>query len=72
MSDHIEAKRKGRTAELYRDILERLVKPAVGTTKADTIGGKSHADLHQVTLRPCALPIVRWWIDRDGCPASLD
>jgi integrase len=37
MSEHVAAKRKGRTAEFYRDILDRIVKPAVGTTKADKL-----------------------------------
>ena len=37
MSEHVTAKRKGRTTEFYRDILDRIVKPAVGTTKADKL-----------------------------------
>jgi integrase len=49
MSEHVEPKRKGRTTEFYRDILERLVKPAVGTTKADKLTrlqvGKLHSAL---------------------------
>lgn len=33
MAAHVRAKRKAGTAEFYRDVLDRLVKPAVGTTK---------------------------------------
>lgn len=49
MADHVKAKRKGRTAEFYRDILDRIVKPAVGTTKADKLTrlqvGRLHSSL---------------------------
>ena len=49
MAEHIDPKRKSRTAEFYRDILERLLKPAVGTTKADKLTrlqvGKLHSSL---------------------------
>ena len=49
MAEHVEAKRKGRTAEFYRDILDRIVKPAVGTTKADKLTrlqvGRLHSSL---------------------------
>ena len=59
MADHVRPKRKAGTAEFYRDILDRIVKPALGTTKddkltrlqvgrlhsslADTPSGQSHA-----------------------------
>jgi integrase len=49
MSEHVEPRRKARTIEFYRDILDRLVKPAVGTTKADKLTrlqvGKLHSSL---------------------------
>jgi hypothetical protein len=49
MADHVRAKRKAGTAEFYRDILNRIVKPAVGTTKADKLTrlqvGKLHCSL---------------------------
>ena len=49
MTDHVRAKRKAGTAEFYRDILDRLVKPSVGTTKADKLTrlqvGKLHSSL---------------------------
>jgi integrase len=49
MAEHIDPKRKGSTAAFYRDILERLLKPAVGTTKADKLTrlqvGKLHSSL---------------------------
>ncbi len=37
MADHVRAKRKAGTVEFYRDILDRIVKPSVGTTKADKL-----------------------------------
>jgi hypothetical protein len=37
MAEHVEPKRKPGTADFYRDILNRTVKPAVGTTKADKL-----------------------------------
>jgi hypothetical protein len=49
MSDHVTAKRQGRTAEFYRDILGRIVNPAVGTSKADKLTrgqvGRLHSSL---------------------------
>ena len=46
MSDHVTAKRKGRTVEFYRDILDRIVKPAVGTSKADKLTRAQVGRLH--------------------------
>jgi integrase len=49
MADHVRPKRKARTAEFYRDILDRIVKPAIGTTKADKLTrlqvGRLHSSL---------------------------
>jgi integrase len=49
MSEHVKAKRKAGTAEFYRDILDRIVKPAVGTAKADKLTrlqvGRLHSSL---------------------------
>jgi integrase len=49
MADHVRAKRKAGTAKFYRDILDRIVKPAVGTTKADKLSrlqvGRLHSSL---------------------------
>jgi len=49
MADHVRTKRKAGTAEFYRDILDRIVKPAVGTTKADKLTrlqvGRLHSSL---------------------------
>jgi integrase len=49
LADHVRAKRKLGTAEFYRDILDRIVKPALGTTKADKLTrtqvGKLHSSL---------------------------
>jgi integrase len=49
MADHVQAKRKAGTAEHYRDILDRIVKPALGTTKADKLTrlqvGRLHSSL---------------------------
>ena len=46
MAEHVEPKRKDRTAEFYRDILDRMVKPAVGTTKADKLTRQQVGKLH--------------------------
>ena len=49
MAEHVDPKRKAGTAEFYRDILDRIVKPAVGTTKADKLTrlqvGRLHSSL---------------------------
>ncbi len=49
MADHVTAKRKDSTADFYRDILDRIVKPALGTTKADKLSrlqiGRLHSSL---------------------------
>jgi len=49
MADHVTGKRKQRTADFYQDILDRIVKPAVGTTKADKLTrlqvGRLHSSL---------------------------
>lgn len=46
MADHVRVKRKAGTAEFYRDILDRIVKPALGTTKADKLSRLQVAKLH--------------------------
>src|SRR5262245_13890564 len=49
MTEHVDAKRKGGIARFYRDILDRIVKPAVGATKADKLTrlqvGRLHSSL---------------------------
>lgn len=49
MADHVRPKRKTGTAEFYRDVLDRIVKPAIGTTKADKLArlqvGRLHSSL---------------------------
>jgi hypothetical protein len=39
-------KRKAGTADYYRDILDRIVKPALGTTKADKLSRQQVGRLH--------------------------
>ena len=55
MADHVRAKRKAGTAEFYRDILDRIVKPAVGTTKADKLTrlqvGRLHSSLAETPFQ---------------------
>jgi integrase len=46
MAEHVKAKCKGRTAEFYRDILERIVKPAIGASKADKLTRSQIGRLH--------------------------
>ena len=49
MADHVRPKRKAGTTEFYRDILDRIVKPALGTSKADKVTrlqvGRLHSSL---------------------------
>jgi integrase len=49
MNEHVKAKRKTGTAEFYRDILDRIVKPVLGTAKADKLArlqvGRLHSSL---------------------------
>ncbi len=55
MADHVRPKRKAGTAEFYRDILDRIVKPAVGTTKADKLTrlqvGRLHSSLAETPFQ---------------------
>lgn len=46
LADHVRAKRKAGTAEFYRDILDRIVKPTLGTTKADKLTRMQVSKLH--------------------------
>ena len=46
MAEHIEPKRKPGTTAFYRDILNRIVKPELGTTKADKVTRAAVAKVH--------------------------
>jgi integrase len=46
MTEHVQPKRKAGTAGFYRFILDRIVKPAVGTTKADKLTRQQIEKLH--------------------------
>lgn len=46
ISEHVKAKRKDRTADSYRDILNRIVKPALGGIKADKLTRGQITKLH--------------------------
>jgi integrase len=46
LADHVEPKRRAGTARHYRDILERIVVPALGTTKADRVKRSDLAKVH--------------------------
>lgn len=46
LDDHARAKRKPRTAEHYRDIIERIVLPDLGSMKAETVTRSDVARLH--------------------------
>jgi integrase len=46
MTEHIEPKRKPGTATFYRDILDRIVKPELGTTKTDKVTRSAIAKVH--------------------------
>jgi integrase len=46
LSDHVEAKRKPGTAKHYRDIIERIVLPDLGTMKVDKVSFSDIARIH--------------------------
>jgi len=46
MTEHVGPKRKRGTAQFYRDILDRIVKPSLGTTKADKLSRQQVGKLH--------------------------
>jgi integrase len=46
ITEHIEPKRKPKTTAFYRDVLDRIVKPELGTTKADKVTRAAVAKLH--------------------------
>jgi integrase len=46
MAEHIEPKRKPGTTTFYRDILDRIVKPELGTSKADKVTRATVAKVH--------------------------
>jgi integrase len=46
LAEHVEPKRKPKTTALYRDVLDRIVTPEVGTTKADKLARAAVAKLH--------------------------
>jgi integrase len=46
MTQHVEPKRRPGTVAFYRDVLERIVKPDLGTAKADKVSRASIAKLH--------------------------
>ena len=53
LSEHVEAKRKPATASHYRDILERIVLPEIGTRQGQKITTADIARLHvQMKKRP--------------------
>jgi integrase len=46
LSEHVESKRRTGTARHYRDVLKRIVAPAIGTMKADKVKRLDLARLH--------------------------
>src|SRR5262249_17958465 len=46
MSEHVEQKRKPGTAVFYRHLLDKIIKPELGTTKADKVTRTQLARLH--------------------------
>ena len=70
MAEHVEAKRKGGTARFYADILDRIVKPAVGTTKADKLSraqiGRLHSSLAETPFQANRVLAVVGSIGPDG------
>jgi integrase len=46
LAEHVAIKRKPGTADLYRDLLDRIVKPELGSTKSDKLTRAAVARLH--------------------------
>jgi integrase len=46
MTDHVEPKRKPGTAEFYRHLLDKIIKPELGTVKLDKLTRAAVAKLH--------------------------
>jgi integrase len=46
LSEHVEQKRKPGTVAFYRHLLEKIIKPELGATKADKMGRTQVAKLH--------------------------
>jgi len=46
LAEHVDAKRKASTAAFYKDILNRIVNPAIGTSKADKVTRAMVANIH--------------------------
>ncbi|MEJ0092844.1 MAG: site-specific integrase [Methylocella sp.] len=46
LSEHVDAKRRPGTAKHYRDIIERIVLPEIGTAKADKVSFSDIARIH--------------------------
>ena len=55
VAEHVQTKRKAGTAAFYWDILNRIMKPAVGTTKADKLTwlqvGRLHSSLAETPFQ---------------------
>lgn len=55
MAEHVTAKRKNGTVAFYRDILDRIVKPELGATKADKLTrlqvGRLHSSLTETPFQ---------------------
>jgi hypothetical protein len=53
LSEHVRTKRKAGTTLFYQDLLDRIVKPAVGTTKADKFiqVSKLHSSLSETPFQ---------------------
>jgi integrase len=75
MADHVRAKRKAGTAEFYRDILDRIVKPAVGTTKADKLTrlqvGRLHSSLSDTPFQANRVLAVVGSMYTFGCRTGI-
>jgi hypothetical protein len=46
LTEHVDAKRKPKTAELYRSLLEKIVLPELGSRRAEQVTTSDLAKLH--------------------------
>lgn len=78
LSEHVDAKRKSRTAEGYRDVLERIAIPTIGTLSVADISRADIAKLHhsqkdtpyQANRLLAVLSKMFSWAERNGYRAE--
>jgi hypothetical protein len=65
LAEHVEQKRKPGTVAFYRHLLDNIIKPELGATKADKVTRVQVARLHGKLKAPPSRPTAYW-------PSSVD